>query len=110
MGARPSIPVLKVLLIVLVTLCLLSGCSQFNGTRFEPVLGKDVNLVQLGDKVVEELVAQPVPPLIPFRGDQPILVTTPANNDDLQQTSSFAVAFKMTLWLVLPREGTQSKN
>ncbi|MDD2463754.1 MAG: FlgO family outer membrane protein [Desulfobulbus sp.] len=70
-------------------LFIVSGCSNLNGTRLEPVLGGDVNLVKLGDTVVENLITQPVPPLIPFQADQPILVTTLVNNDKLNETSSF---------------------
>jgi hypothetical protein len=86
-----------VLLFLLLVLSGATGCSKLNGTRLEPVLGGDVNLVRLGDTVVEELVAQPVPPLIPFRGDQPILVSTLVNNEDLQQTSPFGRSFQNNL-------------
>jgi len=86
-----------VLLFLLLVFSGATGCSKLNGTRLEPVLGGDVNLVRLGDKVVEELVAQPVPPLIPFRGDQPILVSTLVNNEDLQQTSPFGRSFQNNL-------------
>ena len=76
---------------------LLTGCSDLNGTRLEPVLGGEVNLVKLGDKIVAELITQPTPPLIPFQGDQPILVTTLVNNDKLNETSSFGRSFQNNL-------------
>jgi len=84
-------------MLVMLTLLALSGCSQLNGTRLEPVLGGDINLVDLGDEVVEQLVRQPVPPLIPNQPEQPILVTTLVNNDNLNDTSSFGRSFQNNL-------------
>ena len=46
-----------------VLLFVLCGCSQLNGTRLEPVLGGDIDLVALGDEVANHLLQQPVPPL-----------------------------------------------
>ncbi|ADW18021.1 hypothetical protein Despr_1873 [Desulfobulbus propionicus DSM 2032] len=81
--------------VVCLLLCLsLSACSDFNGTRLEPFLGGDVNLVELGDKVAETLIMQTLPPLIPHQGDQPILITTLVNNDNLSDTSSFGRSFQ----------------
>ena len=84
-------------LLVVFTLLVLCGCSQLNGTRLEPVLGGDINLVDLGDEVVAHLVRQPVPPLIPHQPEQPILVTTLVNNDNLNDTSSFGRSFQNNL-------------
>jgi len=76
-------------------LCLfISGCSNLNGTRLEPVLGGDVDLVEIGDKVAQTLLSQPLPPMIPHQADQPILVTTLVNNDRLNDTSSFGRSFQ----------------
>ena len=75
----------------------LGGCSQLNGTRLEPVLGGDIDLVALGDEVADQLVRQPVPPLIPHQAEQPILVTTLVNNDNLNDTSSFGRSFQNNL-------------
>ena len=75
-------------------LFLLTGCSELNGTRLEPLLGGDLNLVELGDNVAETLISQPVPPLIQHQSDQPILVTTLVNNDRLDQSSSFGRSFQ----------------
>lgn len=66
-----------------------AGCSDLNGTRLEPVLGGDVNLVKLGDKVAQALIKKTLPPLTPRQSDQAILVSTPVNNDNLDDTSSF---------------------
>lgn len=77
-----------------VLLFVLCGCSQLNGTRLEPVLGGDIDLVALGDEVANHLLQQPVPPLIPHQSDQPILVTTLVNNDNLDESSSFGRTFQ----------------
>ena len=78
----------------LFTLLAASGCSDPNRTRLEPVLGGDVNLVELGDKVADTLISQTLPPLIAQQADQPILVTTLVNNDKLNDTSSFGRSFQ----------------
>lgn len=79
---------------LLLALVLLAGCSDFNGTRLEPVLGGDINLVEMGDKVAQTLITQPLPPLIPHQSDQPILVTTLVNNDKLNDASTFGRSFQ----------------
>jgi len=71
-----------------------AGCSQLNGTRLEPILGGDIDLVALGDEVAENLLSQPVPPLVPHQPEQPILITTLVNNDNLEDTSSFGRSFQ----------------
>ena len=71
-----------------------SGCSDLNGTRLEPVLGNEVNLVRLGDKVAETLIKQTKPLLSQNRHDGPIMVTTLVNNDNLDATSSFGRTFQ----------------
>lgn len=38
---------------ILLLLLAAAGCSTLNGTRLEPLLGADVNLVRLGDRVAE---------------------------------------------------------
>ena len=80
-----------------VLLFLAPGCSNFNGTRLEPVLGGDVNLVRLGDKVAETLIEQSLPPLLPRQPSQPVLIATLVNNDDLADTSSFGRSFQNNL-------------
>lgn len=80
--------------VCLFLLCAASGCSDLNGTRLEPVLGNDVNLVRLGDKVAESLIKHTKPPLFPHQPDGPIMVTTMVNNDNLDDTSSFGRSFQ----------------
>lgn len=95
---------------LLFTLPMLAGCSDFNGTRLEPVLGGEVNLVELGDKVAETLIAQPLPPLIPHQSEQPILVTTLVNNDQLNDTSSFGRSFQNNIIAGLVTRGFAVKE
>lgn len=87
-----TLPSLLFLLLMVAT-----GCSDLNGTRLEPVLGADVNLVRLGDRVAESLLTQAVPPLLPRQPDQPVLITTLVNNDQLTDTSSFGRSFQNNL-------------
>ena len=79
---------------ILFVLCAASGCSDLNGTRLEPVLGDDVNLVRLGDKVAAALINQTKPRLFPHQPDGPIMVTTPVNNDNIEDSSSFGRSFQ----------------
>ena len=72
----------------------ISGCSQLNDTHLEPVFGGDIDLVALGDEVAETLTRQPVPPLMQHQPEQPILITTLVNNDNLDDTSSFGRSFQ----------------
>lgn len=74
---------------LLFVVCAAAGCSDLNGTRLEPVLGNEVNLVRLGDSVAAALIQQTRPPLFPHQPDGPIMVTTPVNNDNLDDSSSF---------------------
>ncbi len=74
------------------TLCLLlfsQGCSSFNGTRLEGLLGGDVNLIKLGDKIAESLITQSFPPVLPMQAEQPVIVTTLVDNNDLTDASNF---------------------
>lgn len=89
-------PVIRFVYIAAVFLFFLaaSGCSNLNGTRLEPVLGGEINLVDLGDKVAETLIGQVMPPLYPNQANQPILVTTLVNNDNLDDSSSFGRSFQ----------------
>ena len=83
--------------LLLTVLYMLAGCSQFNGTRLEPLLGGDVDLAALGDEVAATLASQPIPPLMPNQSEQPILVTTLVNNDNLTDTSSFGRTFQNSI-------------
>ncbi len=84
-----------------------AGCSEFNGTRLEPVLGGEVNLVKLGDTVAEALVGKMKPPLLPH---QAILVTTVVNNDKLDETTSFGRTFQNNIAAGLVTRGFAVKE
>ncbi len=75
--------------IILILLPLLSSCSTFNCTRLEGLLGGNVNLISLAEKITDNLVDEALPPLIPRHPDLPILTSTFVYNDDLEQTSRF---------------------
>lgn len=78
------------ILAVISLLGLIAGCSSnLNCTRIEGLLGGDVNLVKLGEDVTDTLIKQSFPPLLPRQLDQPVLITTPVDNNDLTDTSSF---------------------
>ncbi|MBV5318701.1 MAG: hypothetical protein JZU50_12940 [Desulfobulbaceae bacterium] len=92
---------------IFLTLLAASGCSDLNGTRLEPVLGGEVNLVKLGDTVAETLVAKMKPPLVPH---QPVLVTTVVNNDNLDETTSFGRSFQNNIAAGLVARGYAVKE
>ena len=66
-----------------------SGCTFFNGTRLEPLLGGNTDLIQFSYTIADHLAERAMPPLTPRHPDMPILVTTFVDNNDLQQTSHF---------------------
>ena len=74
---------------ILILIFLLSGCSSFNCTRLENLLGGDVNLITLAEKITDNLVEDALPPLIPRHPDLPILTSTFVCNDNLEETSRF---------------------
>lgn len=80
---------MKRYIIILVIPFLLAGCSYFNGTRLEGLLGANENLISLSYKIAENLETNAFPPLIPRNPDQPLLVTTFVDNNDLNRTSRF---------------------
>ncbi len=78
----------NLILLLFVTL-LLSGCTYFNGTRMEGLLGADENLIDLSYKIAENLEESAYPRIMPRTPDQPLLVTTFVDNNDLNKTSHF---------------------
>jgi hypothetical protein len=80
---------MKILLLFLLVPLSLSGCSKFNGTKLEGVLGGEQNLVSLSYDITKKLEETAVPRLMPRNPDQPLLVTTFVDNNDLTQTSRF---------------------
>ncbi len=71
-------------------LLLSSGCSQFNGTRLENYLGGEENLIRLSYSIADTLEKRAFPPLIALHPEQPVLITTFVNNEDLKETSKFS--------------------
>lgn len=75
---------------VLVFLLFLNnGCSSFNCTRLENILGANTNLIDFSYTIADNLAKRALPPLIPRHPEMPIIVTTFVDNNDLQQTSRF---------------------
>lgn len=77
------------LLALLLAICLLTGCSDLNGTRLGGVFGKDTDLIELSYEIADNLVLRALPPLVPRHPDLPVLVTTIVDNNDLAKTSRF---------------------
>lgn len=75
--------------IISILLILLSGCSSFNCTRLEGILGGETNLIKFSYKIADNLIDKALPPLMPRAPNMPIVVTTFVNNNNLQQTSQF---------------------
>jgi len=71
---------------VVIILC---GCTAFNCTRLENILGGDTDLIQFSYTMADNLVERSMPQMVPGHPDMPILVTTFVDNNDLQQTSHF---------------------
>lgn len=67
----------------------LAGCSYFNGTRLEGALGADEDLISFSYSIAQKLEEGALPPLQARNPDQPILVTTFVDNNDLTKTSQF---------------------
>ncbi len=79
----------RLLLPGLSALIFFSGCSSFNCTRLENLLGSNTNLIKFSYTIADNLAEKALPPLVPRHPEMPILVTTLVNNDDLTQTSRF---------------------
>jgi TolB-like protein len=65
------------------------GCSSFNCTRLENILGANTNLISFSYRIADQLIERAMPPLVPLNPDMPVLVTTPVDNNDLSRTSRF---------------------
>ncbi len=78
---------LVVLLIVFMLLLSQTGCTSFNGTRFESTLGSKTNLIHFSYRIADQLADTTMPPLILHHPDMPILITTFVDNNNLEQTS-----------------------
>ena len=79
----------RFLLLSLTSLIFFTGCSSFNCTRLENLLGSDTNLIKFSYTIADNLANRSMPHLVPRHPDMPILVTTLVDNNDLTQTSRF---------------------
>lgn len=79
----------RLLLLGLSSLFFFTGCSSFNCTRLENLLGSNTNLIKFSYTIADNLAERALPPLVPRHPEMPIIVTTLVNNDDLTQTSRF---------------------
>lgn len=70
-------------------LFLQSSCSNFNGTPVEGLLGAPTNVITFSHDLTDELVAAAMPPLVAYRSEMAILVTTFVDNNDLEKTGQF---------------------
>lgn len=82
-----------------------TGCSRLNCTRLEKLLGGDVNLIALGKDIGDELISGSYPPLIPRHPEQPVLVTTLVDNDNLRDSSSFGRSLQNAVAAEFVRQG-----
>jgi len=77
------------LLLGLVAVFFLSGCSSFNCTRLENLLGSNTDLIKFSYTIADSLVTRGMPSLAPMHPEMPILVTTLVDNNNLSETSRF---------------------
>lgn len=66
-----------------------SGCTTFNGSRLENILGANTNLIEFSYGIADKLTEKAFPPLLPRHPEMPVMVTTFVDNNDLQRTSRF---------------------
>lgn len=75
------------LLLLMLCTALLSSCSSLNCTRLENLLGADVNLISLGNKITDDLTGSAMPPLQPRHPEDAVLTSTFVDLDNLESTS-----------------------
>ncbi len=98
------------MLVTAASLLLLCSCSSLNGTRLEPLMGANVDLISLGETIAKELSQQAVPPLFVQQSDQPVLVTTLVNNAKLDETSDFGRNLQNTITNGFARLGYSTRE
>lgn len=75
--------------LLLVLSLLLSSCSTLNCTPLERLVGADINLISLGDKIADELINSAMPPLMPRHPEEAVLTSTFVDIDNFETTSTF---------------------
>ncbi len=78
------------LIFIFVVFVIIQGCSAFNGTRYESLLGNQTDLISLAYRITDDLDKRAYPPLIARHPDKPILTTTFVDNNELEKTSRFS--------------------
>lgn len=96
--------------LICIFLLLLSGCSNFNCTRLESLVGGDVDLVKLGNDISNTLIEEAFPPLLPRQPNQPVLLTSMVDNNDLFATSDFGRALPNHIASGFVRQGYTVKE
>lgn len=86
---QSSIGRLAILTVLTGILFFYSGCTSFNCTRLESLLGANTDLIRFSYSIADHLAERAMPPLVPRQSNMPVLVTTFVDNNDLQQTSHF---------------------
>lgn len=85
-SAAQRISLWTLLLLVMITA---SGCSRFNCTRFEQLIGSETDLIAFSYTIADDLTAAAYPPLVTGNPDMVVLVTTFVDTTDLEKTSKF---------------------
>lgn len=96
--------------ILLVLSVLLSSCSNLNCTPLERLLGADVNLISLGDKIADELINSAMPPLMPRHPEEAVLTSTFVNIDNYETTSTFSRLLQSHVGARLVQQGYTVKE
>ncbi len=86
---NPGPQMIKYFPLLLVFFLVITGCSRLNCSRLQPLLGRDINLVHLGDEIGDVLIREAVRPLFPGDPGKPVLTVTFVDNNDLNTTSPF---------------------
>lgn len=87
--STPSVFSCSLSFLLLIWLICLSSCARFNGTPLEKYLGGEEDIIRLAYSITDDLEKSAFPPLIPQDVEQPVLMTTFVNNNDLSETSTF---------------------
>ena len=83
---KPISSLFLIFLVVCISF-LLSSCSSLNCTRLEKLLGADVNLISLGNKITDDLTGNAMPPLMPRHPEDAVLTSTFVDINQLETTS-----------------------
>lgn len=88
----------------------ISGCSSLNCTRMEKLLGADVNLISLGNKITDDLTSSAMPPLRPRHPEDAILVATFVDLSEMKKTSQMGRLLQSHIGAKLVQNGYTVKE